>query len=144
MVLCIIAFFVFAVLGIFSAKYRAYARESFSCVFRMVTLRPCDTGFDQKLKMNIISNMFNHSPRVANYTYRHFKALSWVFAVLMLVSLVYSAYGLYNLAVHGTCDPANPQNCVFTPAAPECAKTSCGPNCTCGVDCNCTDGECLK
>jgi thiol-disulfide isomerase/thioredoxin len=29
--------------------------------------------------------------------------------------MAYSAYGLYNLAVLGTCDPANPQDCVFNP-----------------------------
>ncbi len=41
-----------------------------------------------------------------------------------MVSLVYSAYTVYNLAVYGSCDPQAPETCVFTP------NTVPDPNCT--------------
>ncbi len=42
--ICIFAFFVFAFLAIFSVTYRPLAKEAFECVFRRITLRPCETA----------------------------------------------------------------------------------------------------
>lgn len=62
--LCLAALVVFSILGIFSASYRPLAREAFNCVFRKMTLRSCNTGFDQKIKTKLTSNsdfcIFNH------------------------------------------------------------------------------------
>ncbi len=115
MVLCIVALVVFAVLGVFSARYRALAAEAFGCVFRMVTLRPCETGLNERIKAKIVGETLKRSPRAARAVNRHFEALSWVFTLLFFASLAYTAYGAYNLVTLGTCDPANPQNCVFAP-----------------------------
>lgn len=115
MVICIVAFVILAFMGIFSAKYRRWARESFSCVTRMVTLRPCETGFDDKVKAKVTSAIMARHEGLARFTHRHFKALSWVFMIIFVFSLGYSAYSVYNLAAFGTCDPANPQGCVFNP-----------------------------
>ena len=54
---CIISFVVLSILGIFSATNRALARESLDCVLRRVTLRPCNTGFDEKMKARILGSV---------------------------------------------------------------------------------------
>ncbi len=51
---CIVAFVVLSILGIFSASNRVLAREALDCVLRRVTLRPCNTGFDEKMKAKLL------------------------------------------------------------------------------------------
>lgn len=114
MVICIIAFVVLAFMGIFSAKYRRWAKEAFSCVTRMVTLRPCETGFDDKVKAAITSVIMRRHEGLARFTHRHFKAISWAFVIIFFLSLAQAGYSVYNLAVFGTCDPVT-GNCVFNP-----------------------------
>ena len=114
MVLCFVALFVFAALSIFSAKYRPLAAEAFDCTFRKVTLRKCETGFDEKIKGRIISGLMMRSEKAAKFVFKHFETLSLVFTFLFFASLVYSGYSIYNLVVYGTCDPVT-GNCVFTP-----------------------------
>ena len=48
--ICILALIVFGILGIFSAKYREFAREAFKCVSLRVTLRKCESRFDEQMK----------------------------------------------------------------------------------------------
>jgi thiol-disulfide isomerase/thioredoxin len=118
MVICIIAMVVLGVMGIFSAKYRKWAREAASCVFRMATLRPCETGFDEKVKSAVTSAIMPRHEGLARFMHRHFKAVSWVFVIIFFASAAYTGYTIYNLAVYGSCDPVNPQNCVFSQTNP--------------------------
>lgn len=107
MVLCIIAFFVLAVMSIFSAKYRPMAKEAFSCVFKTIMMKPCDTGMDERIKAEVVSKVLKVSPVAAKFTNRHFTFLSWVFVILTLASLAYSAAGAYNFYFYGNCDGPN-------------------------------------
>jgi len=116
MVLCIVALVVFAILGIFSARYRALAGEAFACVGRKLTMRPCESGLEDRIKAKIMATTINRSPRLAGMVNRHFELLSWVFTLLFFASFAYSAYAVYNLATLGTCDPVSGQ-CVFAPQA---------------------------
>ena len=53
-----------------------------------------------------------------------------------------SAYAVYNLAVYGTCDPADPDSCVFNPNLPVCGDPECVglDHCICdGVEVHCTE-----
>jgi len=117
MVICFVAMAVFGILGVFSARYRKIAKEAFSCVKRMATFRPCETGFDDKVRSHVTAKLMKRSERVAGVFYRNFKALSVIFTVSFFLSAGYTAYTVYNLAVFGACDPVNPQNCVFNPGA---------------------------
>ncbi len=109
MVICIVAMVVFGILGIFSARYRKIAKEAFSCVSRMATFRPCETGFDDKVRSHLTSKIMKRSERLAGWFYRNFKAISLAFTITFFLSAGYTAYTVYNLAVYGTCDPQNPQ-----------------------------------
>lgn len=111
MVLCIVALVVFAVLGIFSAKYREYAREAFGCVTRTVMLRPCDTGFDTKIKVKITSKLSRLSPKLGQSVFKHYAFVSMFFAVLFFGSMGYSAFSLYNYFAFGNCN--GPESSAF-------------------------------
>ncbi|MBU4246432.1 MAG: thioredoxin domain-containing protein [Nanoarchaeota archaeon] len=111
--ICLIALVIFAVLGIFSAKYRGLSKEAFNCVFRRITLRKCETGFDKKMKAGIVSRLMNKSPAAARLMHRHFEAISWLFTITLLVSMYYSGLGLYNYAVYNNCNGQQGDFCIF-------------------------------
>src|SRR3989344_7797428 len=85
MVICLIALPVFLILGIFSVKYRLLAKEAFRCFFKTVTLKPCDTGLDQKIKSEITARLMWWPP-LASIFYNRFNVISWVFAILIITS----------------------------------------------------------
>ncbi len=112
---CVIALVIFSILGIFSATHRQLAKEALDCVFRRVTLRPCNTGFDEKIKGKVIGKILNKSPRVAKAVNRYWEVISWVLVIVFFTSLFFSARSAYYLVKYKTCDPDEPQNCIFTP-----------------------------
>lgn len=165
MVICVIALAVFGILGIFSARYRALAAEAFDCVFRKVTLRPCATNLNQRIRAKIVAKIFTRSPKVAGLVRRHFEALSWIFVVLTIGSAALVAQAGYNIYKYGTCTPSNPEQCVFVPTgganiattttgggganpAASCGSPDCEAGCllpdktTCAENCTCTAGTC--
>ncbi|MBU1197056.1 thioredoxin domain-containing protein [Candidatus Micrarchaeota archaeon] len=113
MVLCFVALFVFAVLGIFSAKYRALAGEAFDCVIRTATFRPCESKLDERLKATILVHVITFSPSMAGSLNKHFRFISFFFTALFFASMFYTAYASYNYAVYGHCD--GPQGTGFCP-----------------------------
>ncbi len=148
MVVCFIALFVFGFLAIFSARYRPFAKEAFNCVFKMMTLRKCDTGFDKKLKAKITGKLMNKSPKTGAFVYKYFDAISWIFTIIMIASLFYSAITIYNLAVYKNCNGPGSGYCPLTGTyGTECTTTLCNnPNCTCqtGGNCICPSGSPCK
>jgi hypothetical protein len=149
--ICLIALFVFAVLGIFSTKYRQLAKEAFRCVFLKIQFKPCDVELDTKIKSTLTSKLLRRSPRAAKFVYKRFELLSLVFTILFFASLAYTVYGLYNLFTIGTCDP-NSDFCMFDVGAPACGCVNvcqCGPaTCdspeytACEGDCQCQREVC--
>ena len=116
--ICIIALVVFAILGLFSAKYRAYFLEAFDCVFKKMTLRKCTTSFDKKMKMKITSRLAGVNKSLGSFVYKHFETISWIFTIIMILSLIWSAYvgvsGVYNWVAYGNCyGPDSAQVCVL-------------------------------
>ena len=113
---CIIAFVILAILGIFSASNRALAKEALDCVFRRVTLRPCNTGFDEKMKAKILGSVITRSETAARLINKNFELLSWTFFILMLVSSIWALRGIYLFYVTGSCNGLNQAAfCVFDP-----------------------------
>lgn len=151
--ICIIALLTFGILGLFSAKYRALAKESFRCVFLRMQFKKCETGLDEKIKSKLTSKLLTRSPRIAKFVYKRFEILSWIFTILLFGSMIYSAYGLYNLYVYGTCDPSG-GNCPFATKPPVCGceglclceqQTCQSPEyIACKGECNCQKEVCGK
>ncbi len=113
---CIVAFVVLAILGIFSATNRALAREALDCVFRRFTLRPCNTGFDEKMKARILGSVITRSETAARVINRNFELISWTFFILMLASSIWAVRGVYLYYVTGSCNGLNQSAfCVFDP-----------------------------
>jgi protein-disulfide isomerase len=113
---CIVAFVVLSILGIFSAANRTLAKEALDCVFRRFTLRPCNTGFDEKMKAKILGSLITRSETAARIINKNFELLSWTFFLLMLVSSIWSVRGLYLFYTTGSCNGLNQAAfCVFDP-----------------------------
>lgn len=132
-------------LSIFSAKYRRWAKEAFNCVTKRITLRPCETGFNTRVKAKVTSKLLKHSTIVARFTNKHFELISWIFTLLFFISIGITFFSIYNLAVHGSCDPTS-STCIFNPGHeaicgnPECKNCSLNEKTEC-IDCGCETCE---
>jgi protein-disulfide isomerase len=114
--ICVIALIIFSILGIFSITYRNLAKEAFDCVFRRITLRPCNTGFDQKIKSKIVAKLLNRSVFAARIFNKHFEIFSWIFLILMIWSAFWTIKGGYNYYLYGSCNGLNQSGfCAFDP-----------------------------
>jgi hypothetical protein len=140
---CLLALIVFSILGIFSATHRHLAKEAFDCVFRRITLRPCTTGFDQKIKGRVVGRLLDKSPKLAKAINRFWEPISWFLVILFFTSLFFSAQAIYNLVKYQSCTPQNPQSCVLTVEQQE--KCQCQDNkitCPESQRDTCKEGEC--
>jgi protein-disulfide isomerase len=131
---CIIALIVFSIMGIFSASHRALAKEAFSCVFKRITFRPCDTGFQEKIKGKILSKLISRSVFLAKMVNKHYEILSWIFFILMMGSTIWVFRGVYNFYVFGSCNGLNASGfCAFDPSGENNKTTAIGDSSTCGI-----------
>jgi len=127
---CIVAFVVLSILGIFSATNRALAKEALDCVLRRVTLRPCNTGFDEKIKAKILGSVITRSEVTARFLNKYFELLSWVFFVLLMASSIFTVRGLYLYYVTGSCNGLNDTAfCVFDPNGDNNKVSTVSSNC---------------
>jgi len=114
MVFCIIGLVIFGILGLFSAKYRRYFRESLHCMRRQLMLKACDTQFDQEMKSKISAKIGKGSPGLARFVFRRFAMLTWILLIIMLVSAAFIAYGFYSFVVYGNCNGPNSNDfCIY-------------------------------
>lgn len=113
---CIASFLVLSILGIFSASNRQLAREALDCVLRRVTFRPCNTGFDQKMKAKLVGGVLTRSESAASFINKNFEILSWIFIVFFAVSSFFALRGIYYYYVYGSCNGLNQTGfCAFDP-----------------------------
>jgi thiol-disulfide isomerase/thioredoxin len=118
--ICIIALVVFSFLGIVSATHRKIALQAFDCVFRRITLRPCQSGLDRRLKVGIIGFVSRRNVKAAKVVARHFELLSWTFTIIMILSLVFTVRGIYYYAVYGNCNGQNSNAfCIYDALNPK-------------------------
>lgn len=116
--LCIAAFIIFSILGIFSAKYRNWAALGWQCVFRRITFRKCDADTASKIKMHLLGGIAKKNIRLAAFLNKRFEIISWIFVLIFAASTIYTAKGIYNLTRFGTCSPENPAACPFSKEHP--------------------------
>lgn len=140
MVICIIGLVVFAIAGIFSARYRRLAKEAFSCTFKKLTFRACDTGLDVRIKAHITAKLIRW-PAVARAVHKNFERISVLLVIIMLVTFAwsgfYAAKGLYNYEKYGNCNGPNADDfCIFNIAGAPAHKTG-------TIQCNDIDCECV-
>jgi len=103
-------------MSIFSASNRQLAREALDCVFRRVTFRPCNTGFDEKIKAKILGVVITRTEKGARFLNKNFEIISWVSFIIMVVALVYFVRGLFLFYTTGSCNGVNNTGfCVFDP-----------------------------
>ncbi len=113
---CILSFIVLSILGIFSASNRILAKEALSCVGRRVTFRPCDTGFDEKIKAKILGRTINYSEKLTRFLNKYFEALAWIFFAIMMAAGIFFFRGLYLFYTTGSCNGLNATAfCAFDP-----------------------------
>ena len=114
---CILSFVILSILGIFSASNRVLAREALSCVGRRVTFRPCDTGFDEKIKAKILGKTINYSEKLTRFLNKYFEALAWIFFAIMMAASIFFFRGLYLFYTTGSCNGLNQTAfCAFDPS----------------------------
>jgi hypothetical protein len=131
--ICLIALVAFAILGLFSVKYRTYFFEALDCVTKKVTLRKCTTSFDQKMKMKVSSKVAIVNKSLGSFTFKHFETISWVVTILMIASLIWTAYvgvmGAYNYYAYGNCNgPNSTEACVYNAVLGKDIPTSTATN----------------
>jgi hypothetical protein len=122
--ICIIALIVFAFLGIFSVRYRKLFVKSLDCVFRRVTLRPCQSGLDQQLRTQVIGYVSKKHVGLARFVVKYFELISWTLLIIMLVSMFFTAQGIYYYVMYGNCNGlGSDEFCVFDKLNPTGAST---------------------
>ncbi|MEI7810540.1 MAG: thioredoxin domain-containing protein [bacterium] len=131
---CLISLIVFGIMGIFSASQRALAKEAFDCVFRRVTFRPCNTGFQEKVKGKLLAKVIKRSTFLAKVLNKYYEIFSWIFFILMMGSTIWMFRGIYNYYVFGSCNGLNASGfCAFDPKGDNNKVTALGDSSTCGV-----------
>lgn len=116
MVLCFIALPIFALLGLFSLKYRKLTKESLDCMFRTITLRKCRSGLDERIKSDVTGKLMRVSPGLAKGFYRNYKIISWIILILFIWATYVSAVGVYNYYLYGNCNGEDSSAfCIFNP-----------------------------
>jgi len=131
--LCLVALIIFSVLGIFSLSYRQLAKEALDCVFRRMTFRSCNTGFQEKVRAKVSGGLLKYSVFLAKVFNKYFELLAWIFFILMIASTAYTIYGGYNFLRYGSCNGLNSSGfCVFDPAGSNNQISQAGASCSAG------------
>ena len=104
--ICVAGFLLFSVLGIFSASHRELSRQAFSCMKDKARRDPCSTGFDEEYRAYVTDQLMKIDFRLARFVRQHFAAINWILMIGFIVMTAFTAESLYNLIVHGSCDPS--------------------------------------
>lgn len=131
--ICILAFVVLSILGIFSATHRLLAKEALDCVLRRITLRPCTTGFNEKIKAQILGKVLGKSEVAAKFLNKHFELFSWILFLTMIASIFWTGKGLVNYYMYGSCNGLNKSGfCALDPKGENNKVSQAGGSCATG------------
>ena len=95
---------VFGFLGIFFAGYRALALEAFECMIQRAKTGECDADFETKMRATIIGKAMDRNPKLAKFLNKYLEYITWIMILLLLVSMVVAAIGIYNYIMFGNCN----------------------------------------
>lgn len=110
--ICVVGFGIFAFLGIFSATYRQYTRDAWSCMKNKASAQPCESGFDERYRAFAVDQAMKVDMRLARFVKDYFEEINWAIFVIFGVLTLFTLEGAYNLVVHGSCDPSG--GCIVT------------------------------
>ncbi len=110
---CFISAIILSIMGIFSARYRRLAKEGVKCIFKKVSLRPCDASFDDKVKARILVWLAPRYPRAAKFIVNQLDFLAYFFFILFLVSFFFFFRGIYFYLRYGNCNGLSGGFCVL-------------------------------
>ena len=110
---CIAAFIVFAIIGIFSLKYRQLAKKAWYCTAKRLTFRPCDSSFKDDVKASILSKVLIKHPKMIKKADIAIEITAAIIVILTFWSLLVLVRSGLDLFVYGTCDPHEAQSCVL-------------------------------
>jgi len=135
---CILAFIVFLVLypilGIFSPTYRYLFKKSFSCVFKKITLKPCDIDLKTEIKGKLIGKSLAKNPKFIKFFDKSFDIIAFIVVVLSIWSLGYTIVAGLNLFVYDTCTASSGESCSLSGEA--CGVSSGAPTFRQAIDQN--------
>ncbi len=116
MVLCLLALPVFAILSIFSIRYKKLTSDALECLFKTIQLRKCESGLDDRIKADLTGRVLTLSPRLAQFLYNYYKIISWIILIIFVWSMFTSIIGVYNYVQYGNCNgPESNDFCIFDP-----------------------------
>lgn len=121
---CIAAFIILIIVGIFIAilsiwnrelgkKYLKVLKKSWHCFSRRVTLRKCDTNFSDDVKNLFLKKVVVKKPKLVKPISAAVEIGSILIVVITAWSLVEAAKAGLALWVFGTCNVSQPSNCAL-------------------------------
>jgi protein-disulfide isomerase len=126
MVLCILALPVFAILSIFSVKYRRLTVDALNCLFRTATLRKCSSGLDDRIRSDLSGKALRISPKAGRFLYKYYRVISWIILLVFIWSIYASSVGIYNYVNYGNCNgPESTGFCIFDPTGAYTGTSQC-------------------
>ncbi len=102
--ICAISFVVFAIFGIFSAKYRKLSREAFECLKSTFKREPCETGLDDRVQATVVGKVIDYSPGLGKILNKYFQIFTWIIVAILFLSGFLAAEGAYNYIIYGNCN----------------------------------------
>ena len=125
--LCIAAFIVLLVLGVFIAflsifkpqlgrSYWKIFKKSWSCVARKATLRKCDSSFKDNVKNTILSKVALRHPHLLKPLNIFIEIMAVLIVFVTIWSLIIALKSLLALWVLGSCNVQHPAKCSLVAA----------------------------
>ncbi len=114
---CILAFvllvLLFPVLGI-SPSYRRWFRRAWGCVFKKMTLQPCDVNIWDELKNKLLGRFIFRFPRMTKFFDRTLAVWAIAFVLLNVWTVWTATNAGLNLWVYGTCNATSGESCSLS------------------------------
>ena len=89
---CLVLLAYFAVMGIFSPKYRVYIKDGWRCFSDKLRRRKCSVSFDNKMRIALSVWLTRHGMVRAGRFFHNERNFNWSLIIFGVVTTVVSAY----------------------------------------------------